>query len=228
MERSLEATYPGTRKRLVIVAENLLSVDPILVGLRNSGEFNLVGYAHVSRTSARVISSAGPDAVLVEDGGESEAVVTLIRELRACGLVVIALSGDMAPERLELLFHTGAIGAFAKATHPRALVTLLRETLSGHVFHSLEVLQADSDEIKPDARLPHGILTAREIEILQLVAAGSKNSDVAARLWITEQTVKFHLRNIYRKIEVANRTEASHFAHVNGLVARGSALAAAS
>jgi DNA-binding CsgD family transcriptional regulator len=51
---------------------------------------------------------------------------------------------------------------------------------------------------------------------------------VAARLWITEQTVKFHLRNIYRKIEVANRTEASHFAHVNGLVTPGSTLAAVS
>jgi DNA-binding CsgD family transcriptional regulator len=67
--------------------------------------------------------------------------------------------------------------------------------------------------IEPD--LP---LTGRELEILQLVASGSTNGDVARRLWVTEQTVKFHLRNIYRKLDVANRTQASHFAHVNGLV----------
>jgi DNA-binding CsgD family transcriptional regulator len=50
------------------------------------------------------------------------------------------------------------------------------------------------------------------------VAAGSTNSEVARSLWVTEATVKFHLRNLYRKLDVANRTEASHFAHVNGLV----------
>jgi DNA-binding CsgD family transcriptional regulator len=61
-------------------------------------------------------------------------------------------------------------------------------------------------------------LTERELEILRLVASGSTNGDIARRLWVTEQTVKFHLRNIYRKLGVANRTQASHFAHVRGLV----------
>jgi DNA-binding NarL/FixJ family response regulator len=64
-------------------------------------------------------------------------------------------------------------------------------------------------------------LTSRQLEILRLVAAGSTNSDIAQRLWVTEQTVKFHLRNIFRKLGVANRTEASHVAHVNGLVSDG-------
>ena len=61
-------------------------------------------------------------------------------------------------------------------------------------------------------------LTTRELEILQLVARGSTNGEIARRLWVTEQTVKFHLSNIYRKLEVGNRTQASHYAHVNGLV----------
>ena len=60
------------------------------------------------------------------------------------------------------------------------------------------------------------------------MAAGSTNSDVARKLWVTEQTVKFHLRNIYRKLDVANRTEASHFAHMNGLVKPDRALTAVS
>jgi DNA-binding CsgD family transcriptional regulator len=61
-------------------------------------------------------------------------------------------------------------------------------------------------------------LTPRELEVLQLVASGSSNMEIAQALWVTEQTVKFHLSNVYRKLDVANRTEASHYAHVNGLV----------
>ena len=52
----------------------------------------------------------------------------------------------------------------------------------------------------------HHDLTARELEILQLVASGNSNRGIAQRLWVTEQTVKFHLSNVYRKLGVANRT----------------------
>lgn len=60
-------------------------------------------------------------------------------------------------------------------------------------------------------------LTRREEEILRLVARGHSNSQVAETLWVTGQTVKFHLSNIYRKLGVSNRTEASHWALVNGV-----------
>jgi DNA-binding NarL/FixJ family response regulator len=97
-----------------------------------------------------------------------------------------------------------------------------RETVKGHIALNPGAARAAderSDSSIDDAKLP---LTARELEILRLVASGSSNAGgVARQLWITEQTVKFHLRNIYRKLDVANRTEASHFAHINGLVSRG-------
>ena len=62
-------------------------------------------------------------------------------------------------------------------------------------------------------------LTQRELEILRLVAEGHSNGELARTLWVTEQTVKFHLSNIYRKLNVANRTEASRWAQLNGLLA---------
>ena len=62
------------------------------------------------------------------------------------------------------------------------------------------------------------MLTKREREILQLVAEGHSNSQLARMLWVTEQTVKFHLSNIYRKLDVANRTEASRWAQIHGLL----------
>ena len=61
-------------------------------------------------------------------------------------------------------------------------------------------------------------LTTRETEILGLAAQGMTNGRIARELWITEQTVKFHLANTYRKLGVANRTEASRYAFVNALV----------
>jgi two-component system response regulator DegU len=62
-------------------------------------------------------------------------------------------------------------------------------------------------------------LTRREREILGLVAEGSTNGEVARRLWVTEQTVKFHLANIFRKLDVTNRTQASRWAYEHGLLA---------
>ena len=62
-------------------------------------------------------------------------------------------------------------------------------------------------------------MTRRELEILKLVAEGQPNATVARKLWVTEQTVKFHLSNIYRKLGVANRTEAGRWAALNGVFA---------
>ena len=64
-------------------------------------------------------------------------------------------------------------------------------------------------------------LTLRERQILQLVAQGHSNAKLAKMLWVTEQTVKFHLSNVYRKLNVANRTEASWWVQRNGLLTEG-------
>jgi DNA-binding CsgD family transcriptional regulator len=63
-----------------------------------------------------------------------------------------------------------------------------------------------------------GGLTRRELEVLRHVAAGETNREVAARLWVTDQTVKFHLSNVYRKLGVSNRFEASRWAWEHGLL----------
>ena len=216
-------------KRIVIVADNSLIVEAIRVGLRKSGQFNLVGHAHPGRTSASTVIAARPDVVLLDDTDRSVRVVELIRELRTEDeyVSVIVLSVDMDRAWMEHLFTAGATAAISKSTHPAALATLLRETLNGHIFHRFVGCRTSVEDAEPLANddLP---LTRREIEILQLVAAGATNGDVARKLWVTEQTVKFHLRNIFRKLEVTNRTEASHFAHVNGIVSPTAALTVAS
>ncbi|TML11192.1 MAG: response regulator transcription factor, partial [Actinobacteria bacterium] len=61
-------------------------------------------------------------------------------------------------------------------------------------------------------------LTEREVAMLRAIARGLSNAAISKEFWVTEQTVKFHLTNIYRKLDVKNRTEASRYAYQHGLV----------
>ena len=131
---------------------------------------------------------------------------------------MIVLTTSMEPAWLDAIFDAGAAGAISKATHPAALATLVRETIEGHVVHVYKSTGAARASRPAAVAAEQSPLTSRELEVLQLVAAGSTNGEIAQKLWVTEQTVKFHLSNVYRKLEVGNRTEASHYAHVNGLL----------
>ncbi|MGH2926821.1 MAG: response regulator transcription factor [Solirubrobacteraceae bacterium] len=209
-------------KRLLVVAENSLIVEAIAIGLRKSGEFELLGQVNGETASAESVLQASPDVVLIDELGDSEGMLALIREVKAqrpsVTLLVLTLSAP--PEWLDALFAAGATGAVSKATQPGALTTLIRETIDGRVLNLHKPVEADAKAGGP-AKVADGLLSARELEVLQLVAAGSTNGDIARKLWVTEQTVKFHLSNIYRKLDVGNRTEASRYAHVNGLVGGG-------
>lgn len=215
-------------KRLAIVADNSLIVDVIALGLRRSGDFELLGHADARTASAREIVAAEPDVVLVDDMDQSSAVVDLVKQIKAARsrVAIIVLTMDMDSEWLDAIFGAGATGAISKATHPAALTTLVRETVNGHVMHVYKRLEPGRGARVNAVALEGSQLTKRELEVLQLVAAGSTNGEIARRLWVTEQTVKFHLANVYRKLEVGNRTEASHYAHVNGLVSIGAPAAA--
>jgi len=133
-------------------------------------------------------------------------------------IAVIVLTLAMDSEWLDGIFDAGATGAISKATPPLALTTLIRETINENVLHVYRRFLSDQDSGVNAIAVKGSLLTPRELEVLQLVAAGFTNEEIARSLWVTEQTVKFHLSNLYRKIDVVNRTEASHYAHVNGLI----------
>ena len=210
----------SSTKRLVVVADNSLIVEAITIGLRKSGEFKLLGHVNAPTGSIRSIVEAEPDVVLVDDLERSDRAVDLVREIHAerHDTAVIVLSMSMDSDWLDAIFGAGAVGVISKATHPAALATLVRETINGNIIHVHKSSNA-SRGFRPTAvAAEQAPLTTRELEVLQLVADGSTNGEIARKLWVTEQTVKFHLSNLYRKLDVGNRTEASRYAHVHGLV----------
>lgn len=205
-------------KRLIVVADNSLIVGAIRGGLRDSGGFQLLGYVDARNATVGMIAKAGADVVLMDEADRSEQAITLIRSIKEeCNdVTVIVLTVRMEGVWLKQALEAGASGAISKAVHPVALATLVRETLSGHIMHAPRSIAGT--ETPKALAAEHSSLTERELEILQLLALGATNGEIARRLWITQQTVKFHVSNVYRKLDVANRTEACYYAHVNDLI----------
>ncbi|HEV2902805.1 MAG TPA: response regulator transcription factor [Gaiellaceae bacterium] len=139
---------------------------------------------------------------------------TLAPALRA-----IVLSAHHDTAHIDSALAAGAAAYVVKTAHPDDVASAVRQAFDHSVYLAggprpiggPPAAQADT------AESPGG-LTRRELEILRLVAEGHSNSQLARMLWVTEQTVKFHLSNIYRKLGVSNRTEASRWAQLNGLL----------
>jgi DNA-binding NarL/FixJ family response regulator len=129
----------------------------------------------------------------------------------------IVLSSLDDPSERNGAFGAGAAAYVLKSAHPDDIALAVRQVFDQSIAFAHRAVH--TAEQAPVAARETRDLTPREIEILQLVAEGHSNSRLARMLWVTEQTVKFHLSNIYRKLDVSNRTEASRWAQVHGLLA---------
>jgi DNA-binding NarL/FixJ family response regulator len=126
-------------------------------------------------------------------------------------VVILSASGD--PDRVQAALARGATAYVLKSVDVRDLASALRQAMEGTVFQALGVQQDSDGEPAGSAGL-----TKRETAILKAVARGLTNQAIGREFWVSEQTVKFHLRNIFRKLEVGSRTEAARYAFEHGLV----------
>ena len=214
-------------KRLLIVADHSLVAHSIRLALRQTSGFQVVGVADGRASAQSQLLALRPDVVLVDDMHDPRAErgrdvdYALVRLREAAEHVPQAqrllLTQRMNEAWMNDVFDAGAHAVLSKSMHPVSLGTMLREVVRGNVVHRFER--------RPSAVVADCPLTLREKEILALVAEGATNGQIARTLWVTEQTVKFHLSNTYRKLGVSNRTEASHYAHLNNLVTVAEAVA---
>jgi DNA-binding NarL/FixJ family response regulator len=138
------------------------------------------------------------------------------RSLRA---IVLSTHHDRA--HIDGALAAGASAYVVKTAHPDDVASAVRQAFDNSVYlpgGPLALGEPLAPEVQHARGERPGGLTRRELEILKLVAEGHSNAALGRMLWVTEQTVKFHLSNIYRKLEVTNRTEASRWAQVNGLL----------
>jgi len=155
----------------------------------------------------------GDCVLLLGDGGDT------LDQARAAspGTRWVVLSERMDDAEREAVFSRGGWAYCAKSAEPDDLGAAIRQLFAPSIYFA-DALPHPTLQIPASISDALSGLTKREIEVLRLAADGHSNSELARELWVTEQTVKFHLSNIYRKLGVANRTEASHWALKHGLL----------
>jgi len=221
--------------RVAIADDHRLMLDGIKRALETAPDICVVGEAMSGEEVLAMVPEVAPDVVIMDLRMPKGDGLTTLAQLRKAhpDLKVIILSMFEDQEHIEKALQGGAAGYVVKSINPLDLPSTIRQVMEGtvHFGHGggamLAAPQTGVRSAPPGApgstagspaSASLGVLTERELSILRLVAEGLSNLDIATQLFVTEQTVKFHLSNIYRKLRVANRTEATRFAYKNGLV----------
>jgi DNA-binding NarL/FixJ family response regulator len=163
-----------------------------------------------------------PDILVLDLRMPEKDGLTVIREMRTEKLAtkVVLLTGELNEEDLTEAVRLGVRGLLLKALAAKLMVQCIRRVHAGELWLekrsvslALEkLLQGQAGKLEAAQ-----VLTPREIEIVELVATGLRNVEVAKRLFISEGTVKMHLHNIYEKLDLDSRIQLSLYAQQKGL-----------
>jgi DNA-binding NarL/FixJ family response regulator len=190
------------RLRVLVVDDHRLILRAIRDALDEGDEFEIVAETRFGVEVLPLVGHHRPDVVLLDaEMPDISGLIVLERLRQRFPDTDVVMLSDSGGAVIELARERGARALILKQIDPEIFLDAVREALS-------------SPEEQPVLSVE---LTARELGILSLVAAGKANREIAHELFITEQTVKFHLTNIYRKLDIQNRTEAARFAFEHGL-----------
>jgi DNA-binding NarL/FixJ family response regulator len=208
------------RRTAILVDQHPLWLDTVEQVVSRLGVQVVTKTTHITEALERLEETA-PDLLITEikaPDGEPDGIA-LVRQAceRHSELKAIVLSMYDDPEHVDSAFAAGAVAYVLKTAHHDDLTSAIRQAFE-HSIYLAAGMRRSPATARPAVPEDSPGLTRRELEILQLVAEGHSNAQLARMLWVTEQTIKFHLSNIYRKLDVANRTEASRWAQLRGLL----------
>jgi DNA-binding NarL/FixJ family response regulator len=200
--------------RVLLADDQLVTLEGVRIVLESSDDISVVGQACTAEELSSMVARTRPDVVLIDPelcGNDGfDCVAAIQAQHRDAKVVFFSVKSNI--HHVQAALEAGAAAYIVKTIHPLDLVGALRQTLQRTVFHPRlsQTLSEDNGHMQE--------LTAREREILTAVAHGLSNRAISQELWVTEQTVKFHLTNVYRKLGVPSRTAAVRYAHEHGLV----------
>lgn len=210
-------TTPETT-RVLVVDDHELFRRGVSSILRAHPGFEVVGEAEDGATAVRLYGEIHPDVVITDihmpvlDGLEAT------RQIKAMDpqARILMLTATDADETLLDALKAGALGYVVKTASPPVVIEAIgrvrngEPVIPGHlavrIIHELSTGRQKKPEPGVDA------LTEREIEVLQLLSTGASNREIGARLYITENTVRNHVRNILEKLHLHNRVQAAAYA----------------
>jgi DNA-binding NarL/FixJ family response regulator len=206
-------------ERTAVILNSLPLWVSALKDLAESSDFVVVGSSNEPDKALRLVAQLRPALFLADiDGDEGAVNLGVIRAARKQSgrLKIVVLSNAAEQTDVAAAFAAGADVFALKSVDPSDLAAGMRQVFDQSIFVAPPVAASQRIARLSADEMPS--LTRRELEILRLVGEGHTNTTMASMLWVTEQTIKFHLSNIYRKLRVSNRTEASRWAQLHGLL----------
>jgi DNA-binding NarL/FixJ family response regulator len=204
------------RLKILAVDDHRLMLDAIRAMLAREEDIDVVAEADTGDKVLPLVGQTGPDVVLLDvrmPGMDGLAVLEQLRE-RYPSVAVVMLSAIDDPALVRAALERGAAAFVLKHVEPRDLAAAVRQVVGGAIFRPLDLLPASAGSMDEAG------LSKRELSILEALESGASNAAIAKDLFLAEQTVKFHLTNIYRKLGVSSRTEAVHSAYERSILER--------
>jgi DNA-binding NarL/FixJ family response regulator len=214
--------------KVVVVDDEPMVCAHLRTILGSAPDIEVIAEAHDGAAGVEAVIRARPDVVLMDlrmpvlDG---IAAIERIVQLGSPPVVVVLTTFDADQYVLRAL-RAGAAGFLVKSTPPQDLIGLVRVAAEGHTVLSpaaarrLIAASADTQLARERARKLVSSLTEREVEVLGGLGEGLSNAQIAARLYLSEATVKGYVSRTLDKLGLANRTQAGLLAHEAGIVSR--------
>jgi NarL family two-component system response regulator LiaR len=208
--------------RVLIVDDHAIVRKGIRALLAEIEDIAVVGEARDGQEAMTQAEALSPDVILMDlvmphmDGIEATRQITT-RQAEARILVLTSFAAD---DKVFPAIKAGALGYLLKDSEPADLVQAIQQVHRGEPSLQPSIARKVLQELKRPSRHPPtpDPLTARETEVLRLVAKGLTNPGIAERLMVTEATVRTHVSNILRKLHLANRVQATLYALQEGIV----------
>jgi len=204
--------------RIYIVDDHSLFRDGLISLLEADGH-QVVGQAGDGLTAIEAVPSLQPDLILMDINMPSMNGIEALRQIKASRpetrVIMLTVSED--EDNLVNAIRSGADGYLLKHLNAREFLEMVNGLERGEAAITRQMtmrLLKHMTSSEPSGE--HVLLSEREIEILKLVASGKSNQSIADQLSISENTVKYHLKNILQKLGVSNRTEAVTIAMQKG------------
>jgi DNA-binding NarL/FixJ family response regulator len=200
--------------RVLIADDHKLIVEGVKRALEDADDFEVVGECSSGSQVLPMVGRTSPDIVLLDLRMPGADGLTCLQQIkkRYPDVKVVVLSVSTDENVIQTVLKRGASAYIVKSINPIDLPSALRQAVDGTMFSAIGLPEPGESAAKAAG------LTEREAAILSALARGLSNEAIGKELWVAEQTVKFHLTNIYRKLGVSNRTEAARLAYQNGLV----------
>ena len=200
--------------RILSVDDHPLVREGIAAIINNQPDMQVVAQAATGSEAIRMFREFHPDITLMDlrlpDSSGIEAMIAIRTEFPGARIIVLTtFEGDVDIRRS---LEVGARGYMLKNMPPKELVEVIRQVHAGKKRIPAEVAAHLAEYVGDNA------LTEREIDVLRYVASGNRNRDIAERLFITEETVKAHIKHIMEKLGASDRTQAMAIAVRRGII----------